>query len=320
MRKYIFIISCIFIVFRTNAQDEVIKTDGTIIDCRINSVDSVNIFLTVFSADDTSDIYYTLSEIHSYTYNGNTIIINDIEKIIEEYVPDRNIPLVEKTLNCSYIISYGNDTIKGKSVVFKTPFMGIRHFLVDSVRISPEIVKYYNNAFGFYANTRHLNAFFNSEFAKRVDTGKINRFELQIEKSLPMNNYSAGHFDQMSNTYIPGSPIGGFGDFTWTKTKYYYNIGSGDLKSANYKNLMQDCSDNKDCVKKIKKIRTNDYMIAGCLLAGTAIMIPSIINTIDNDASPALIIVGALVFNLNMLFVFLKPDIVKDALVTYNRK
>lgn len=322
MHKYILLISCLFIIFRAVAQDEIIKTDGTIIDCRINSIDSIKIYITVFSTEDTSDHFYALNELHSYTYNGNTVIIHDIEKIIEEYVPklDTNISQTEKNLKSSYLISYTGDTIKGNSVLYKTPFWSGRHFLVDSGRIKPGMVKYYNNAFGFYANTRHLNIFSNSAFAMRTDTGKINIFELQIERNYPLNNYSPPQFNPISNTYTPGNPIGGYGNFTWTQTKYYYNKGGGDLKPANYKNLMKDCSENIDCVKKINKIRTNDYMIAGCLIVGTAIMIPAIINTIDNDASPSLIIVGAVVINLNFVFYLARPDIIKDALMNCNKR
>lgn len=106
MFKYVLSIIFSLIVFQIlSAQDEIIKTNGDIIECRVITVDSSKIEYKIFSANDTVINFISTDEVHSFTFNGNQYILNEILKTFEVNHSDTSIS--EKN---NKIIEYPDET------------------------------------------------------------------------------------------------------------------------------------------------------------------------------------------------------------------
>jgi len=100
--------------------------------------------------------------------------------------------------NKNFIYSFSDSVIYGRIIEYKTPFLGSSHFLVDSKKIQPDLVKFYRNETGFYANTKTVNFSGTSSFTERIRKGRINLYEKET------TTYSPGHFNSTTGMYSGG--------------------------------------------------------------------------------------------------------------------
>ncbi len=180
--------------------------------------------------------------------------------------------------NKYYLYLFSDSLLYGKEIEYKIPFLGPNYFNIDSRRIELDIVKFYQNETGFYANTKSLSFSGISSFAERLKKGKINLYE-KTTKSQAM-----GHINPSTGMYMGG---GGF-----SKTTYYYNKGFGDLKKANYSNLIIDLSDNAESLlslnkyKSLRKTEVTFYTIGAALFVGGFISLVNKTKDVDYDTEP----------------------------------
>ncbi|MEN8156438.1 MAG: hypothetical protein ABFS10_05780 [Bacteroidota bacterium] len=178
---------------------------------------------------------------------------------------------VDETRNFIYL--YSDSVVYGEIIEFKTPFLGASHILVDSRKYSTELIKFYRNETGFYANTKEVYISLTPYFTQRIRSGRLNLFESDIVK------YTSGHFSSSTGHYTPGSST--------RKIKNYYNKGYSNLKKANYKNLSLDLTDNPKSMLYLKKYKSATtgqtvlYLVGGAIAAGGLATL--IIKTNDAD-------------------------------------
>jgi len=140
----------------------------------------------------------------------------------------------------SFVYLYSGEQINANVVEYRDRFMGGGYFVVGSEQYSADLVKFYKDANGFYANTKKLNVTGKSVFSKRIISGRVNLFEQE-------KMYTTPSYIEVSGAYNPG---------TSSKTiKNYYNKGFSDLKKANYKNLKIDLADSPESMGYINKYR-----------------------------------------------------------------
>lgn len=142
--------------------------------------------------------------------------------------------------NIRFVYLFTGEKINSDVVEFRDQFMGSGYFHVGNEQYSADLVKFYKDSKGFYANTKKLNMTGKSVFSKRIISGRVNLFEQEKMYTTPSYIDAAG-------TYNPGIS---------SKTiKSYYNKGFGDLKKATYKNLKVDLADSPESVGYLSKYR-----------------------------------------------------------------
>ena len=132
--------------------------------------------------------------------------------------------------NKNFIYTYSDSLVFGKTIEYKQAFLGSSYFLVDSKKIQSDLVKFYKNESGFYANSKTINFSGTSSFSKRIRKGNINLFEKVT------TSYHPGHFNSATGMFAGGMAN--------SSIKNYYNKGFDDLKKANFQNLSLDLADN----------------------------------------------------------------------------
>lgn len=169
-----------------------------------------------------------------------------------------SIILGQVDVNKNFVYFYSDSVIYGRIIENKT-FLRNSYFLVDSIKIQTDLVKFYRNETGFYANTRAVSFSGASSFAERIREGKINLYENKTTTHVP-NQYN----------YTTGKYTGGM---STTNIKNYYNKGFGDLKKANYQNLSLDLADNPESMIYINKYKSKrDVQTVLCLVGGVSII------------------------------------------------
>lgn len=221
--------------------------------------------------------------------------------------------------NKHFIYFFSDSVVYGRIIEYETPFFGNTHFLVDSKKIQPDLVKFYRNETGFYANTKTVSFSGTSSFTERIRKGKINLYEKET------TTYNPGHFNPSTGMYSGGMAT--------RNIKNYYNKEFGDLKKANYQNLSLDLSDNPESMIYLNKYKTTRdaqtvlYIVGGAtLIAGFATLINK---TKDWDGSDSqtepnvfgnivAIGVGAGCFWVSYFIGFSKPKNLRIAIDRYN--
>lgn len=144
---------------------------------------------------------------------------------------------VHESQNFLYLNS--DSVIYAQRIKFRPDFSGFWQLRVDSKRIPPQQVKFFNNENGFFANTRRVTFGRTAEFAERIVEGKINIFqEIPYDEFLYDRPYRYG-----SRT----EPV--------VNLRMYYNKGFGNLKKVNYRNLKTDMSDNAESMDMLEGYR-----------------------------------------------------------------
>lgn len=184
-----------------------------------------------------------------------------------------------ESVNRCFIYTFDGRVMSGKKIEYKKPFLNENYFLVDDKKIAQEIVKVYKTEMGFYASIVNLKNSGKPEYALRIRRGNINLFEIEKTNMSP-GVHSVGPHGAM----MPGAPG------MYTSITNYYNIGFGDLKKANYKNLSIDLKDNPKCLLHLNKYKANRgpitvmYIVGGAVSAIGAITLYN--KTKDPDVTP----------------------------------
>ena len=154
--------------------------------------------------------------------------------------------------NNNFIYLYSDSLIYANSIRLRPDFSNILQLRVDSRRVPTEQVKFFNNEDGFFANTRKLNYPGLNEFSERIITGRIN-FYRQVTYDPYI--YDRGYRFRSRQPEVADA-------------RMYYNKGYGDLKKANYQNLMQDMADRAESMDLLERYRKN--VNTSRILYGTA--------------------------------------------------
>ncbi len=139
-----------------------------------------------------------------------------------------------------FVYLFTGQKVSSDLVEYRDQFMGSGYFMVGNERYSADLVKFYRDASGFYANTMKLNVTGKSVFSKRIISGRVSLYER-------VKMYTTPSYIDASGSYNPGAS---------SKTiKNYYNKGFGDLKMATYHNLKIDLADSPESLGYIKKYK-----------------------------------------------------------------
>lgn len=218
-----------------------------------------------------------------------------------------------------FVYLYSGEKIKSDVVEFRDQFMGSGYFFVGKEQYSADLVKFYKDANGFYANTKKLNVTGKSVFSKRIISGRVNLFEQEKMYTTPSYLDAAG-------VYNPG---------TSSKTiKNYYNKGFSDLKKANYKNLKIDLADSPESMGYIKKYRKYKNVQIALSIVGGALVATGVTsyfvktsnvdrnvpNYKEPNTTPSMLIAlaGGGLIGFSYYLSFPKRDKLKKAIDAYN--
>lgn len=329
--KYITIILFpLFLSQHLSAQDQITRTNGKVISCKIISVDSSRIVFNMQSFSNEVITSLKMEEISSYKYQGNYHYLKEENQIDESVTIDtsnkygEDIEYAERIerLNRYFVYTFSNEIIPGGSVEYRKSITDGRsifekpHFIIGPRKIVNSEVKFYKNEDGFFANTKDLSG--SSVYAERIVKGRINLYERVTVSHNP------GHFNTMNGMYTGGG-------FTTKKIRDYYNFGFNDLRKANYKNLRDDLSANSNSLALLNKYKSaSNAQITFMIIGGLAVIggIAGLISTSGKDYgndSPTYtgvyIAVGAgVVCEWIGYFISLsKPKHLKSAIIEYNR-
>lgn len=221
--------------------------------------------------------------------------------------------------NKNFIYFFSDSVIYGRIIEYKTPFLRSSYLLVDSNKIQLNLVKFYCNETGFYANTKTVDFLGVSSFTERIRKGEINLYEKVTITTYP------DHINYTTGMYTVGMPT--------KNIKNYYNKGFGDLKKANYQNLSLDLADNPESIIYLNKYKsTRDaqtvlYIVGGAtLIAGFATLINKTTDWDGSDSQPepnvtgnlVAVAVGAGCFLVSYSIGFSKPKHLRSAIDKYN--
>ena len=327
--KFFFITLVCSIEFQiVNCQDKVIKLDGNELKCKIVSIDSVKIDMTVEVGENEISTYTNLNNVSSYTWQSNIVVLRPIQAMAVENIkmPPDSPPAVDspeflfadsvEKVNLNFVYTFTGQVIKGNNIELKYGQLAIPYLLVDSNNISLNEVKFYKTNEEFLANTNYINLLGNNSFSKRKIAGRINLYETFKLRSSP------GHFNSSTGSYSSGMII--------INSKSYYNKGFNDLKRINYKNLSIDLVDNSTSTHYLNKYQTRNIAQWVLGIAGGVLTIGGLMVVMDNNGGnfdpadvpyEALSVAGVgMVFCcLSLYFNISKFEYIKKAINTYNR-
>lgn len=141
-----------------------------------------------------------------------------------------------------------------KSIEYKKSFLDYDYFLIDSVKINPNTIKFYNDALGFHAYIGNIYLLDGCPFANRIIQGKINVYEY-----IETNFYSNG-----------------VGNSSSSKSILFYNRDYQDVKEVSYRNLINDLNDNSESVRILNEYHKESMNQLKCYFLGSAFVIAAI--------------------------------------------
>lgn len=241
IRRIILISIYLLIIENVFGQDQITRKDGSVVDCKITSIDTSKIEIIIFNSEKSIKTYVAIPNITSFTYNGLVYDMDKIEKGgLNSILKKKDIKGFKfadsiENINICFIYTYTDEIINGKNISFNKPFLEPSFFLVDSKKYPSDMVKFYKNGSGFYANIKDIKTSGSSKFSKRISNGKINLFEYITSIYYPGDNYSSGMVISNINNY--------------------YNRGFGELNKANYHNLNIELSDNPESLEYLNKYK-----------------------------------------------------------------
>jgi hypothetical protein len=166
----------------------------------------------------------------------------------------------------NFLYLYSDSLISGDRIIYESEFDGSSHFIVDSRRIHPEQVKFFQNEMGFFANTHHFDIIGQTAFTERIREGKLNLYEGNFTGGQPYHPYYNRHaYLTNEETHIN-----------------YYNIGLGDLKKANYENLIKDLAGNQQSMSFLEQYRKTHSLSRKLLFIGGVAILAGFVSFIAN--------------------------------------
>lgn len=168
----------------------------------------------------------------------------------------------------TFLYLYSDSVVSAERIIFESDLDGSSHFIVDSRRVHPEQVKFFQNEMGFFANTRRLDFTGQTSFTERIREGKINLYEGDLNGEYPYSYYYSRRPEYASVT---------------PSRLNYYNIGFGDIKKATYGNLRQDLTSNQESMFHLRRYQKINFLSKTLLFAGGTAMLSGLINLVGND-------------------------------------
>lgn len=218
-----------------------------------------------------------------------------------------------------FVYLFSDSLVKSHMVEFRYQYNDKSYLVTDSGRYRVDLVKFYQNESGFFANTKALNFSNASIFAKRIVSGRINLYEIVKVRTTPGSIEAYG-------VLSPGT--------TSIKIKNYYNKEFGDIRKANYHNLLNDLADCPESVgylvryKNIRNTQTVLSIVGGALIAGGLATLYSRTKDVNrndpNYKEPnirpnlAVAMVGAGCIGMSYYISFSKHRKLKSAIDAYN--
>lgn len=326
MKRSLFVIfvSLLFIGV-SQAQDQITRLNGKTIDCEIKSIDSTKIAFLIDISGNQIETNIELTDVLSYKYQGKETIVSKAkisEALQKSYVKPAEVILADSVEKAHefFIYTYAGEVIPGRLVENKTPFIGIHRILVDSQEYRPNMVKFFKNETGFYANTKYMISLNKIVFARRIRKGKISLYEVvKINYNIPHAN--------------PGGLGMGYG-FNTKEIMNYYNKGFGDLKKAKYKFLKDDLADSPESKVYLNKFKSTSRAVTILAAVGSGLMVGGLVmimnKTKDYDgtdktpepnltSSYVTIGIGSGCLLTGILINFSKPNILRKAVDAYNK-
>jgi hypothetical protein len=316
MKHYLLILTCLVILRPVFSQDKIVKKDGQVIPCKITLIDSSTIKFFYSNEDICMNTYAEKKDILFYKYKGVTVYLQT--KQIHQASPEFADSI--ENLNRNFLYTYMGDIIYGRIIDHKTPFLGRSRFEVDSKEIQPDIVTFYKNETGFYANTKEVNSSGSSIFTVRIRKGRINLYEKET------TNYSPGYFSVSTGMY--------YGGYITKTIKNYYNKGFGELKKANYKNLRTDLANDPESMLYLDKYKSISSAQTVLQIVGGGLIVVGFATLINNtkdwhgsdkQSEPNVtgnivtIFMGGVCFLTSYCLSFSKPKQLRKAFDAYNK-
>lgn len=212
--------------------------------------------------------------------------------------------------------------VYAKRVQIKSPLLKSNYFLLDdSIRFSPEAVKYYQNSEGFFLKIE--DPYGRDDFAKRLISGRISKY--YISKTYYNNSmYGPGGYG------YPGYGWGGYGmgGYGWggpsRRNIYFFSKDEGPLQSYNFSNLMEAMADNPGSVAMLERYRTSKRVENGLSLVGAGLLIYGFTQSFRQSSnmgpaglSPA-VYAGGVLISIPWISGMFKKDRLTQAIELYN--
>ncbi|WP_214226118.1 hypothetical protein [Pedobacter sp. B4-66] len=128
----------------------------------------------------------------------------------------------------NFLRLYSDSVIYADRVRLRPNFSGTWQLQADSKRVRPELVKFFSNEDGFFANSGRLSFGRGTEFSERIVEGKIN-----VYQEIPYDQFMYGREYRYRGRREPAVNL-----------RMYYNKELDNLKKVSYSNLKNDMADN----------------------------------------------------------------------------
>ncbi len=266
-----------FFIGNIYSQDRIVRTDGMEFNCRIDSIDSTNIYFNYVEKEAIINNYIKIENVSTYRINDYTIFIQNTKKPISTTkiglegtillkLPESKNQAQSQSPDYNdkyFAYLFSDEIIYGSLVEFDESNLnfGIRNIYVDFKKIPASEVAFYKNRTGLYANVNKLTLLHYNKFSECIIHGKINLYQSISSGFMPKINSSIQSFPP-SYSY-----------FNYKVIRNYYNKDLGELKRANYRDLSVEMSNNPESMIFLKKYKNKKTAEIILLVGGTAAFI-----------------------------------------------
>lgn len=149
------------------------------------------------------------------------------------------------------IVYFSGEKVDGDRLIYEAPILKAPHFDLDGLQIETPSVAFFQNNHGYFANLAKIHGEKAERYAIRIKTGNINLYE-EIE----MEVYGGDNIEIAED---------GNDNLAKGEDFQYFNVSTGEIKKANYRNLKANMADNAKALREVNMIR-NYSIIQGVLI------------------------------------------------------
>jgi hypothetical protein len=161
-----------------------------------------------------------------------------------------------------YVILQNGDSISGIRLSYDAPIAQNAYFTLDQNRWKANEIARFSNNNGTFANLSHIHGNDTERYAVRIKKGRVaNAYE-----EIPFGVYC----DDTLRVYPGMKKINKL--LASGKQLDYYNMGSGPVYAANYKNMIRDFGSNSESAYYVEHHRKLQRVQIAILTAGIGIM------------------------------------------------
>jgi hypothetical protein len=204
----------------------------------------------------------------------------------------------------NFILLDNNEKIVGHQIEYKAPLFVKPYLLVDGTKkynLSTEVQAYQLN--GTYYKKLIVTPYSKPTFYIRTAHGKIDAYT----KTSSTTQWNGGAMSTISNRWD------------------YYSINNASVKKLRFRNIKKDLKGSSVAMKIIKEIK-NLRVVSGIgYIGGTALIVGGVaasVNSTDegNHGFPPSVIIGAVVFNINLFLLDHKRNKMIESIKAYNKE